>query len=76
MGKKENSTLFGELITVYLKTSYPGIENLLPKLLIHKTVKITIEIPESEDPDKLTRSITFDLDGFQRLYKKYNLYFN
>ncbi len=71
-----HSTISGELITVYLKTSYPGIENLLPKLLIHKTVTIIIEIPESENPDKLTQSITFDLDGFQRLYKKYSSYFN
>ncbi|MCD2322283.1 hypothetical protein LRB34_05925, partial [Borreliella burgdorferi] len=58
-----------------LRTSDPGIENLLPKLLKHKTVTITIEIPESEDPEKLTSSITFDLDSFQKLYKKYSTYF-
>ncbi|WP_418905375.1 hypothetical protein QIA30_06690 (plasmid) [Borreliella turdi] len=70
-----HSIISGELITVYLKTSDPGIENLLPKLLKHKTVTIIIEVPESKDPDKLTRSMTFDLDNFQRLYNKYNAYF-
>ncbi|MBB5141905.1 MULTISPECIES: hypothetical protein [Borreliella] len=65
-----------EFFRVHLKTSDPGIENLLPKLLKHKTITITIEVPESEDPDKQISSITFDLDGFQRLYKKYSSYFN
>lgn len=65
-----------EFFRVHLKTSDPGTENLLPKLLKHKTVTITMEIPESEDPNKQTSSITFDLDGFQRLYKKYSSYFN
>ncbi|AAF07559.1 hypothetical protein [Borreliella burgdorferi] len=64
-----------EYIRINLRTSDPGIENLLPKLLKHKTVTITIEIPESEDPEKLTSSITFDLDSFQKLYKKYSTYF-
>ncbi|MGF7102185.1 hypothetical protein [Borreliella kurtenbachii] len=64
-----------EYVRINLITSDPGIENLLPKLLKHKTVTITIEIPESEDPGKLTRSITFDLDGFQKLYKKHSSFF-
>ncbi|WP_267502873.1 hypothetical protein [Borreliella garinii] len=61
---------------INLKTSDPDMENLLPKLLKHKTITITIEVSESEDPSKQTSSITFDLDGFQRLYKKYSSYFN
>ncbi len=65
-----------ELIRINLKTSVPNMENLLPKLLIHNTVTITIEIPESKDPGKLTRSITFDLAGFQKLYKKHSSFFN
>ncbi|WP_233781061.1 hypothetical protein [Borreliella bavariensis] len=64
-----------EYIRFNLRPSDPGIENLLPKLLKHKTVTITIEVPESKDPDKLTRSMTFDLDNFQRLYNIYNAYF-
>lgn len=65
-----------EFFRIHLKTSDPGMGNLLPKLLKHKTVTITIEVPGSEDPEKQTSSITFDLDGFQRLYKKYSSYFN
>lgn len=65
-----------EFFKINLKTSDPDMENLLPKLLKHKTVTIIIEVPESEDPSKQTSSITFDLDGFQRLYKKYSSYFN
>ncbi|WP_210361032.1 hypothetical protein [Borreliella garinii] len=65
-----------EFFRIHLKTSDPGIENLLPKLLKHKTVTITIEVPGSEDPEKQTSSITFDLDGFQRLYNKYGSYFD
>lgn len=65
----------GEYIRFNLRPSDPGIENLLPKLLKHKTITITIEVPESKDPSKLTRSMTFDLDNFQRLYNKYNAYF-
>ncbi|MBB6043629.1 hypothetical protein QIA34_06130 (plasmid) [Borreliella yangtzensis] len=64
-----------EFIRINLRTSDPGIENLLPKLLKHKTATIIIEVPESEDPGKLTRSITFDLYGFQRLYNKHSEYF-
>ncbi|WP_418905956.1 hypothetical protein [Borreliella carolinensis] len=64
-----------EYIRINLITSDPGIENLLSKLLKHKTVTITIDITESEDPGKLTRSITFDLDGFQKLYKKHSSFF-
>ncbi len=64
-----------EYIRFNLRPSDPGIENLLPKLLKHKTVTITIKVPESKDPDKLTRSMIFDLDNFQRLYNKYNAYF-
>ncbi|WP_418905724.1 hypothetical protein [Borreliella japonica] len=65
----------GEEIKFNLRSSDPGIENLLTKLLKHKTITITIEVPESEDPSKLSRSMTFDLDNFQKLYNKYNAYF-
>ncbi|WP_420025455.1 hypothetical protein [Borreliella valaisiana] len=65
----------GEEIRFNLRPSDPGIENLLPKLLKHKTITITIEVPDSEDPSKLSRSMTFDLDNFQKLYNKYNAYF-